>query len=287
MSVIHKIFPEKPFSFSRLNRYVAIRKGVKVLKRSDKTFYYWCDRHSTRGVDISIENDYIEVRNTVLSNRPDYELTNILTTNILSFTNGAIINENDEKCSPIVWNNESITKQEITDCEVIHLLSREEEIAIFGPIRDVFFGGRLYNKFKTFKGEQLRDNMFALILQINYNLPKYDDCHIMLVGKTDDDQNKMIVLSNDTDCIIGRYDKIMLYTSGDPIMITNEILNTILPIRWSLIDEYTIIAPVLDQSDWNKLLFDAHKHDQWYSFIVSPRPTTPPFLWVQDNLLQQ
>ena len=50
-------------------------------------------------------------------------------------------------------------------------------------------------------------------------------------------------------------------------MITNEILNTILPSNWTLIDEYTIVAPSINQSEWKKLLTHAKKYDLWESFM--------------------
>ena len=51
----------------------------------------------------------------------------------------------------------------------------------------------------------------------------------------------------------------------EPIIITNDILNTILPDNWTLVDEYTIVAPITDQYQWEKLLKQAKERDLTYS----------------------
>ena len=189
----------------------------------------------------------------------------------VNLTVGRILNQEEEPVTNFpIWDNDKIADTEIHDCEIILSLSKEHDVAIDGPIRKVHFGKRLHKNFAPLKGEQLRNKMFDLVLYVNYQIPNYEYCNLMLVGKPEEEhQKRMIVLSNDKDCIIDRYENIMLYTSDNPIMITNEILNSMLPSNWKLVDEYTVVAPITSEKEWNKLLTDAKKHDLFESFIKS------------------
>lgn len=271
MSITHNIINKRPLDFSKLNNFVSTIDGAKIREQGQGTFYYWIDGKSTRGVDITLETDCIEIRNTALSNRFDYELTNKIVTEILALTDGIIFNEEDIEIQNLpIFDNDTIIEKEIRDCEVVRILSKEHEITIYGPVREVYFGKRLYEKLSDLEGEYLRNLMINLILTVNYQLPDFDSPNIMLVSnrENDDEQKKMIVLSNESDYIFGRYDNILLHTDGDPIMITNEILNTMLPQCWMLVDEYTVIAPIIDQNEWEKLLANAKRFD-----LIEPMPS--------------
>jgi len=269
MSVIHNIIIKRPLDISRLEKFVSTINGAIYEDRGESVFYFWIDGKSTRGLDITLEQGYIEVRNTVLSNKHDYDLTNKIAAEIVALTDGVILDEDEEQIfnSPI-FNNDRITDTEIHDCETIQVLSREhEDIAIYGPVRKVHFGKRLHEQFKGLKDEQLKDKMFDLILTVNYKIPNFEYGNIMQVGNSEDDKKIMKLLTNETDYIIDKYDYILLHTSDEqPIMITNEILNTMLPSNWKLVDEFTIVAPMTDKNEWNELLTNAKKFDLWNEF---------------------
>jgi len=267
MSIIHNIISKKPIEISKLNTLVSDIDGAMCENRGEGTCYFWIDGKSTRGFEITLEQDSIEVRNMILSNRYDYELTNKIIAKILSLTDGIIINEDEEeRTNHPVFDNDKITQTEIKDCELVCTLSKEHHVSINGPIRNVHFGKRMYKEFESLEGEQLKNKMFDLILTVNYQIPNFERGNILQVGDSKDNQKIMKVLSNDTDYILDKYDYILLYVPDRPIMITNDILNTMLPSNWTLMDEYTVIAPVTDQSEWEKLLANAKKHDLWESF---------------------
>ncbi len=269
MSVIHNIINERPLDTSRLDKIVSTIDGATYEDRGQGVFYFWIDGKSTRGFDITLEQGYIEVRNTVLSNKYDYDLTNKIVAEITALTGGIILNEDEEQVLSFpIFNKDKIAYSEIQDCETIQILSREhEDIAIYGPIRKVHFGRRLHDQFRELKGEQLKNKMFDLILTVNYQLPNFKQGNVMQVGNTEEDKKIMKLLTNNTDCIIDKYDYILLHTSDEqPIMITNKILNSILPSKWKLIDEFTVVAPMIDESEWNKLLATAKKFDLWNEF---------------------
>jgi hypothetical protein len=272
MSVIHNIIYKKPLDVSKLEKFVSTIDGATYENRGEDVLYFWINEKSTRGFDISFEQGYIEVRNTILSNKHDYYLTNKIVSEILSLTDGVIIDEDEEQVSIFpLFNNDKIDEMEIHDCKTIQLLSKEhKDIAIYGPIRIVHFGKRLHEQFEELKDEQLKDKMFDLILNVNYKLPNYEYGNIMQIGDTDEDRKTLKLLTNKTDYIIDKYDYILINKDGEeqpPIMITNEILNTMLPSNWTLVDEFTIVAPMTDENEWNKLLTTAEKYDLTEEFF--------------------
>lgn len=271
MSIVHNIIGKRPIDMSRIDTFVSNIDGAICENRGEKTYHFWIDGKSTRGFEITLERDSIEVRNLVLSNRYDYELTNKIVTKILSLIDGIILNEEDEECVRYpIFDNDKITETEIQDCECVYILSKEHDVAICGPIRDVHFGKRMYKEFESLKGEQLRNKIFNLILTVNYKLPLFEPSGIMRVSSPENEEKIMKFLSEETDYILGKYDYILLHNienSEKPIMITNEILNKILPPNWTLIDEYTIVAPSINQNEWKKLLTNSKKYDLWESFM--------------------
>jgi hypothetical protein len=270
MCIIHSIIGKRTLDVSKLNVFVSTIDGATYQDRGEGVFYYWMDGKSTRGLNITLEKDCIEVRNMVLSNRYDYELTNKVIEEILTLTGGTILDEGEEQITDFpIWDNEKIAETEIRDSEVILTLSKEHEVSIDGPIRKVHFGKRLHKNFEPLKGEQLKNKMFDLVLYVNYQIPNFEKGNIMRVGNSKDDQKTMKVLASDTNYIIDKYDYILLFVSEgqQPIMITNEILNTMLPSNWKLVDEYTVVAPITNEKEWDKLLTNAKKHDLFENFM--------------------
>lgn len=272
MSVIHNIIYKKPLDVSKLDKFISTIDGATYENRGEDVLYFWINGKSTRGFDITFEQDYIEVRNTILSNKYDYDLTNKIVAEILSLTDGIIIDEDEEQVSNFpLFDNDRILEMEISDCKTIQLLSKEhEDIAIYGPIRIVHFGKRLHEQFNEFKDEHLKNKMFDLILNVNYKLPDFEYGNIMQIGDTDEDRKTLKLLTNKTDYIIDKYDYILINKNEDeqpPIMITNAILNTMLPSNWTLVDEFTVVAPMTNENEWNKLLTTAEKYDLTEEFF--------------------
>ncbi len=63
---------------------------------------------------------------------------------------------------------------------------------------------------------------------------------------------------------IDKYDYILFpKNESEIIAITNDTLNTILPESWQRVDEYTIVAPILSEDEFEKLVAQAEKLDQY------------------------
>jgi hypothetical protein len=181
-----------------------------------------------------------------------------------------IVDEDEEQVELLpLFDKVRISEMEVKDCELIQTLSKErEDIAIYGPTRKVHFGKRLHDSFKQFSGQQLKEKMFDLIVRVNYEIPDFDyGNNIMQVGNSEDDKKIMKLVTNKADCIIDKYDFILLNTDDEkPIMITNQILNTMLPSNWTLVDEFTVVAPITSKDEWEKLLNTAKQYDQFDTF---------------------
>lgn len=133
MSIIHNIINKRTLDISRLEKFVSTIDGATYEDRGKGVFYFWIDGESTRGIDITLEQNFIEVRNTILSNKHDYNLTNKIVAEILSLTDGIILDKDEEEVGDIIiFPSDRITELEVQDCETIQVLSREhEDITIY------------------------------------------------------------------------------------------------------------------------------------------------------------
>lgn len=269
MSLIHNIIIKRPFELSELDEIVLSIDGVRLQNRGEGTFYLWVDGKSSRGIDVTFEQGFIEIRNTILSNIYDYELTNKIVKELLIKSEGILLNEDNAEVSNFpIYHKDLINEIELHDSNVINsLLKAGEDITIYGPIRKVHFGKNLYHDFKKLKDKALKERMLDLILTVNYQIPNYEYGNVMQIGDSEEDKKVLKLLTNEADCIIDKYDFILLNTNDErPIMITNEILNTMLPSNWVLVDEFTIVAPLTNQEEWKELLSKAERFDMWEEF---------------------
>lgn len=173
MSLIHHIITKRPLDVAKLTNFVSNISNAMCENRGEGTYYFWIEGKSTRGFDITIDGDDIEVRNTILSSAADYELTNKIVQQIKTLTDGIILDEADEQVKLLpLFDHKRISEAELKDCALIQTLSKlHEDIAIYGPIRKVHFGKRLHEAFNFYSGQELKEKMFDLILTVNYTLP--------------------------------------------------------------------------------------------------------------------
>lgn len=272
MSIIHKVKTKNLLDFNRLNQAVEQTiENVEFEYRGGNTFYYWLDKLSARGVDISIEKkNLIEIRNTVMSNRFDYILTNKIVELIISQADGVIYNENKKRVDNLpLFDDKTIEELELHDSNILFIMSNENEMTIFSPKRKVHFGSRLHKELSVLSKENRKNKMYEIIQNCQYNIPEYSYGDILQVGDDESEDKKILkLLTNKVDCLIDKYDRIMLNRDGqNPIMITNQTLNTILPEKWKLYDEYTIAAPELSNEEWELLKDRASTYDIFDDFM--------------------
>lgn len=272
MSIIHNIKTKNLLDFNRLNKAVEQTiENVEFEYRGGDTFYYWLDKLSARGVDISIEKtNLVEIRNTVMSNRFDYILTNKIVELIISQIGGVIYDQDKDIVDKFpLFDDKAIEENELNDSEIIYFMSNENDMAIYTPKRTVHFGNRLYKELSTLSKANRKIKMYEIIQNCLYNIPEYSYGDVLQIGNDESEDKKILkLLTNKVDCLIDKYDRIMLNRDGqNPIMITNQTLNTILPEKWKLYDEFTIAAPKLSDEEWESLKDRASTHDIFDDFV--------------------
>lgn len=274
MSKTHYIQTNLEFSIDSFIQHIAEEiEHVEYQKRADNLCYLWFTETSTRGVDISIEeNELIEIRNTVMSNNADYILTNIIADAICNVYEGTLLTIDDDyeynddeldddvlklmaKELP-VYTDEYIEKVVHDDTKTLKAFinSQKTTMTVFGPIRKTHFGVDFMNSFQNKSIEELTAIMHEYIQVVNYNVPNYSYGNVIATGEGEN-QKTLKLITNEVDCIIDKYDYILFQIDEETIYaITNNDLNTILPKQWKRVDEYTIVAPKLNRVEWKNLL---------------------------------
>jgi len=249
--------------------YENLKQGnsdVKMEQRNEKLWFFWVEKQSTRGVEVSIEKNGYELRNTFLSNKADYQLSNKIMAGVIEQTDGTIYIEERKKLTTTnIYSEENILSNFKDDAKVLLIiLKKMQDMTIDGPVRETHFGPRIYNTLEGYSEniELLSNEVESIILNCQYVYPSAEGDNIMRVNK-DEKDFLMKVISRQGDKVIGKYDYLLFYVTKDipPIMITNQILNQNLPETWDLLDEYTVSAPELDETQWNNLLKEVEQFD--------------------------
>lgn len=270
MSIIHTIKSGERFDlFYLLNQLKSIDADTILERRGDDVLYFYIDKKSTRGVDITISKNEYEIRNTVLSNYPDYTLTNRITNILLRQLDGDLFNEDNELIKTYeIFPYDTIINNQFHDAQLLFQFMNEQTVTIYSPVRQVYFGKAMHKFFQPFEKDKtlLFSEMEKVVLHTQNNLPDYGYGDIL---KIKDKDITIKVLANKVNYLVGKYNYIMLssgYDDDKPIMITNDILNSILPDKWKLVDEYTIVAPIIPTDEWNNFLIQAKKYDSYDEF---------------------
>ncbi len=280
MSIFHYLKTKDPINFDMLQKVIERTvMGVKYKQRSETLCYFWIDKASTRGVDVSLEaENWIELRNTGFSSKEDYSLTNELANSICNLYGGQLYSDNEDydeenddasleylpKEHP-VFTAKDMESIPLDDTEVVCTLAMQlqQTLTLFCPIRKVHFGPELISKLSDKANEKLTILLHKIILYVNYQIPNYEYGNVLEMGDGED-KKTLKLLANQSNCIIDKYDFILFQKEEDKIIaITNDTLNTIVPKSWQRVDEYTIVAPILPEDEFENLVAQAEKFNQY------------------------
>lgn len=275
MSVLHRIITDKEIDPDVLlgslqNTY----PQVEGRDEGEGVLYFYLDQESCRGVNLSKTDYGYELRTTIMSDDMDYRLANEIATIVWQVTEATIVDEDDEAVvQPMeVFPKSRYYKMILADAQLIHLLSgppENKQITLFGPLCQVYFGPRTHKYFKKHEGSHsaLAYEMIKMMIKVQYQLPKSDSDTVMQLGEG---KGKKILklLTRECSYIIRLYDYVLLLikenndSMDNMVAISNDVLNTILPASWELIDEYTIVAPRLQASEYDALVARALPHNK-------------------------
>ncbi|MDI5894805.1 hypothetical protein [Flavobacterium algoritolerans] len=280
MSVLHYIKTKEPINFVQLQKIIE-RTLADVLyeQRSETLCYFWINGASARGVDVSMEEvGLVEIRNTSFSNYADYNLTNELVSSICNLYKGELYKENNDydededdvflaylpKEHPL-FTTEDIESLPQNDTAVVSAIVTQlkQPMTLFCPIRKVHFGIEMLSKLSDKSNKELTIILQNIIVYVNYKIPNYEYGNVLVMGEGED-KKTLKLITNDVNCIIDKYDYILFQKNElEIIAITNDTLNTILPKSWQRVDEYTIVAPLLSEDEFEKLVTQAEKSNQY------------------------
>ncbi len=280
MSILHYIKISKPLDFDLLCQTIEAKVShVAYEQRAENLCYFWIHGASTRGVDLTIEEPlWLELRNTACANHADYELTNQLAETICNLCHGQVYKDNDDYDEELedaseeyletpmpLFDEAQMHNKFLSDAKLIRTLVNHsgDPMTLFGPIREVNIGRYLLEKMSRHQpDEQFSENLHRKILEINYHLPDYEYGNLLQSNGDSENPKILKLITNLTPCIIKKYDFILFEKNEKLIAITNDHLNTILPQDWQLVDEYTIVAPIIGDLEFQKLLDKAERFNQ-------------------------
>lgn len=292
MSILNYIKTKKDFSFEVL--ISALKKEYDIIQfeqRSPVLCFMWMEDFSTRGVDVSMDEvNWIELRNTILSNDVDYQLTELLATAICSLFDGNLYqyNENfDEetdapdkeylKANLPLFEEDFINKQFQEDVGTLgaFIAAQKGAFGIWGPKKEVQLGPNFYGTMSDKTQSEQAEIVLKKMLEVNYAYPNFPYGNFMSTGEGSD-MIKLKLISNAGDYMITKYDFIVFQKNEtESIMLTNDTFNTILPDSWRLLDEYNVLAPQLTEEEFEQLKqrADALNEEEKFEAMMNNRKT--------------
>lgn len=246
---------------------------VYTKQRGENCFMIWNPDKSTTGFDLYFHEDYMRLNIFFLSSIDDYKLVNKVIEKIKYITKCDILEDDN---SPIieypVFNLKNLKSVEIEHALYLKSAISEGESAIIeGPIRDVHFGKKQFQLMKDFEGEELRDYIMGIIKVVQYDIPEDWDEPKLPSSEYDENTIRTKFLKNDSNIILRDFNYYYFDSTKKletKVAVNHEGLIKSMPDSWILFDEYQILAPQLNDSEWNAFINRASEFNV-YSEIAS------------------
>lgn len=246
--------------------------NLTAVEEDDNNVFFYLNGMSIRGVNVKINKKGFEIKNNTLSNKYDLLLTNDILKYISETTHGKVYDdENNILCDNEFIKENDLEKYFEKDLETIFLFIKEtgKTVEFPGTTRSFFIGKKMYLAYKDFSKKMLVEVLQKIILNVLYGLPDYYECSPMgAQSKEDDKIIKIKSISSDDNYIIQDYDYIMIENkeNNEILMISKEKISSILPNKWQIVDETTIVAPKLSQTEWNNFINICIKNNCYNEF---------------------
>lgn len=227
------------------------------------TYQIFEDGYSTRGVEITEEDDGYELRMTVLANSNDYLLCNQIAFFLCNNLSGTLTDEDgNEKFIGTLFYDLDISNKINSDIETTFALLREgHNIDIFGPIREFSFGERTRKKALSLQGDKhaIAYKLSKMILASQYPPENFIPFSNLLKITNDEGEEYYVqVITNSKDMVIEKVKGYAITSdTEEKLFLTPEQLISILPEEWELLDDYIILAKQLEEEKWKKFINDA------------------------------
>ena len=215
---------------------------------------------SARGIEITEEEEGYEIRMTFLSNTNDYLLCNDIVFILCEKWSGVIIDEEgDERFIGTLFYDYDISERISSEINVIKALINEGEdnLSIFGPIREFTLGPKIIEKFMSLKGDNyaIAFQLNKMVLNCQYPPEDYQPHSNFLQSFYDDGKPYYVqLLTNQKDIVVEKEDRYAIWTPETPILIEANELAPIIPSEWVLLDDYTMLAKPIALSSWDEFV---------------------------------
>ena len=234
--------------------------NLSAEKREENYVYFYLNGMSSRGVDVSIEDIGYEIRNTVMSNKADLMLAHRIIMYLMVKTKSMAYNEDDEIIEPnYLLNKDNFENGFKDDLKTIFIFieGTGETIEFPGPTRSVFIGKTILNKYSNYKNNInfVSENIENLFLKVLYNLPDYTEGNLMGADSKEGKMIKIKIVTHDDCYIIQNYDYIIVSNEDETnkdemVMVNIQNIRKVLPPKWEINDEITLVAPKLTLENW-------------------------------------
>lgn len=230
------------------------RDDIRGIDRNP-TYQFYSHPYSTRGVEVTEENDGYEIRMTACCNAKDYILANTIALKIKQDTNAQFYNEDDKEIYVgSLFDDLAIAQNTYKDVEILQeLLKQEKEIGLFGAVREFSMGKVFGKKVIELTGDKhaIAYKFSKLFLNCQYPSDEFAAFeNLMQVTRND---GEVVLLQNyyNTHSMIIEKVHTVLFTLNDRTIYLNpKHLVQFLPNSWQLLDEYTIAAKQLSNEEW-------------------------------------
>jgi len=273
MSIIYSIKTKKIIKLKDIfDNFIKKYPNLSAVEEDENNVFFYLNGMSIRGVSVILNKIKYEIKSNTLSNKYDLLLTNDILKYLSETTHGKVYDDENN----ILHDNEVIKENDLEkyferDLETIFLFIKEtgKTIEFPGTTRSFFIGKKMYLAYKDFSKKMLLEVLQKIILNVLYGLPDYYECSPMgAQGKEDDKIIKLKSISSDNNYIIQDYDYIMINNNDNKeiLMISREKICEILPDKWQIVDETTIVAQKLSQNEWNNFIDICKKNNCYNEF---------------------
>lgn len=256
MSRTFKAITDKKIDWQLLHQEAGkYRDDVQYINKNP-VYYFYHNKFSARGVDVSEEEGGYEIRTTSCSNAADYLLANNLATAIKEMTGADFMDEEDRLIFiGTLFDDLTIAKHTYGDIEILKsLLAHKEDITLFGPNRPFHIQREFTKRINALEGDKqaIAYQFSQMMLRCQYPPGEFTTGQNFIeIGDKEGDKYYVQGFFNTHDMILENVKGIILGVDREPpLCVEPKHLVQFLPDSWELLDEFTIAARVLPPDYW-------------------------------------
>lgn len=257
MSISIKAITNNKFDWNDFFQELRNSQPIADIRGIDRnpTYQFYANNYSTRGVEVTEEDFGYEIRLTSCCNFRDYLLANTIALKIRQDTNAKFYNENNSEIYVgTIFYDGHILENTYNDVEVLQTLLKDgNEIGLYGTIREFTIGKTFSKKILELTGDKnaVAAKFSNLFLQSQYPSDEFAAfSNLMQINKKGGEDILVQTFFNTQSMIIEKVKTVIFGLNGKTIYLNPQQLVQFIPSSWQLLDEYTIAAKQLSDTEW-------------------------------------